>query len=235
MSIKNRLSHKDWPAYLDLLDNKGHMVLPQILDAGQCANLIQQYEEEGLYRKTIEMARYRFGEGQYKYFCYPLPEIVSQLRELLYPKLAPLANLWMKRLNIPNFFPDTAQEFKQLCQQKGQTEATPLILKYKEGGYNTLHQDLYGEIYFPLQAIVSLSEPDQDYRGGELLLIEQQPRAQSRGIVLRPNLGDVVVIATSFRPVKGSRGYYRVNMKHGVSEVMEGQRYTLGIIFHDGR
>ena len=225
----------DWPAIIDQLDRKGHVTLPQILDASQCTNLIQQYEEEGLYRKTIEMVRYRFGEGQYKYFRYPLPEIVSQLRELLYPKLAPLANLWMKRLNISNFFPDTAQEFRQLCRQKGQSEATPLILKYKEGGYNTLHQDLYGEVYFPLQAIVSLSEPDKDYRGGELLLTEQRPRAQSRGIVLRPNLGDVVVIATSFRPVKGSRGYYRVNTKHGVSEVLGGQRYTLGVIFHDGR
>ena len=235
MSIKNRLQGTNWASAIDHLDRKGYVALPKILDASQCYHLVKQYGEGALYRKTIDMARYRFGEGQYKYFCYPLPETVSQLREFIYARLAPLANLWMKRLNIPNLYPGKADGFTRFCHQKGQNRPTPLILRYGEGGYNTLHQDLYGDVYFPFQAIVSLSQADQDYKGGELLLTEQRPRAQSKGIVLRPDLGDIVIIATNFRPVKGTRGYYRVNMKHGVSEVLQGQRYALGVIFHDSK
>ncbi len=235
MSIKHRLQATDWVTVLDHINRKGYTTISGVLDEAQCENLIQQYENPNLYRKTINMARYRFGEGQYKYFSYPLPDVVSLLRASLYAHLAPLANQWMNQLNLSAVFPGEFETFVHQCHQHGQEKPTPLILKYEKGSYNTLHQDLYGTIYFPLQAIISLSQPDKDYVGGELLLTEQRPRAQSKGIVLRPNLGDLVIIATNFRPVKGSKGYYRVNMKHGVSEVLQGDRYTLGIIFHDGQ
>ena len=235
MSIKQQLQQTDWPAILDHIDHKGYGTIPGVLDQFQCKSLIQQYDDQFLYHKTINMARYRFGEGQYKYFSYPLPGLISQMREFIYTYLAPLANHWMRRLNQSPVFPGNFDEFIRQCHQRGQVKPTPLILKYEKGGYNTLHQDLYGEIYFPLQAIVSLNQPNQDYTGGELMLTEQRPRAQSKGIVLRPNLGDLAIISTNFRPVKGGKGYYRVNMKHGVSEVLWGNRYTLGIIFHDGQ
>jgi hypothetical protein len=179
------------------------------------------------------MERYRFGLGEYKYFNYPLPGIIEKLRQDIYPKLAPIANNWMRILNIDKQYPATLPELLEQCHQHHQTRATPLILKYGKGGYNTLHQDLYGDIYFPMQLVLFLDEPGTDYEGGEFVLIEQKPRAQSRAIVLKPHKGDMLIFTTNFRPVKGSKGYYRVNMKHGVSEVTSGQRHTLGIIFHD--
>jgi hypothetical protein len=179
------------------------------------------------------MERYRFGLGEYKYYQYPLPGLIQQLREGVYPKLAPIANNWMRVLNIDQHFPESLAQLLELCHAQNQTRPTPLILKYGKGGYNTLHQDLYGEVYFPMQIVLFLNEPDEDYKGGEFVMIEQSPRTQSKAIVLKPGKGDMLIFTTNFRPVKGSKGYYRVNMKHGVSELAEGKRYTAGIIFHD--
>jgi hypothetical protein len=195
--------------------------------------LILQYNNDVLYRKTINMERYRFGLGEYKYFQYPLPAIIQQLRENVYPKLAPVANSWMRALNIEKHFPGSLTELLELCHAHKQDRPTPLILQYGKGGYNTLHQDLYGDVYFPMQLVLFLNEPDKDYEGGEFVLIEQRPRAQSKAIVLKPRKGDMLMFTTNFRPVKGTKGYYRVNMKHGVSELTAGERHTLGIIFHD--
>jgi len=171
--------------------------------------------------------------GEYKYYQYPLPNIVQSLRESIYPQLAPIANNWMSVLNIDKQFPLRLNELLELCHAQGQQRPTPLILKYGKGGYNTLHQDLYGEVYFPMQLVLFLNEPNDDYNGDEFVLIEQRPRAQSKAIVLQPAKGDMLIFTTNFRPVQGSKGYYRVNMKHGVSEVTAGARHTLGIIFHD--
>ncbi|CAN5221914.1 hypothetical protein BH11BAC5_BH11BAC5_17650 [soil metagenome] len=179
------------------------------------------------------MERYRFGLGEYKYFNYPLPDLIQTMRENIYPKLAPTANAWMEVLNIDTKFPATFQELKKLCHDNNQLKATVLILKYGKYGHNTLHQDLYGDIYFPIQTVLFLNEPDVDFTGGEFVLTQQTPRAQTKAIVLKPKKGDMLIFTTNFRPIKGSKGYYRVNMKHGVSEVHTGERHTLGIIFHD--
>jgi len=179
------------------------------------------------------MARYRFGEGSYRYFADPLPEPVATLRQTLYADLAPIADEWMKALGFEERFPPTLDSFLAHCHAHGQTRPTPLLLRYEAGGYNCLHQDLYGDIVFPFQIVVGLNDPYTDYEGGELLLVEQRPRAQSIGHALRLELGEAVVITTRFRPVKGTRGYYRTNIRHGVSRVTRGERHTLGIIFHD--
>lgn len=179
------------------------------------------------------MERYRFGLGEYKYFNYPLPNLLQELRESFYPHLAPVANAWMKVLNINLEFPSSHRALLDRCHAQQQVKPTPLILKYGEGGFNTLHQDLYGEVYFPLQCVLFLSEPTNEYAGGEFVLTQQTPRAQSKAVVLQPKKGDVLVFTTNFRPVKGSKGYYRASMKHGVSTVHQGERFTLGIIFHD--
>lgn len=179
------------------------------------------------------MERYRFSLGEYKYFDYPLPDIIQALRENIYPLLVPIANLWMKALKIEKKFPESYQAFQAECHASNQLKPTPLLLKYSEGGFNTLRQDLYGEVYFPLQAVFILSQPDTDFTGGEFVLTQQTPRAQSKAIVLKPGKGDMVIFYTNFWPLEGVKGYYRVNMKHGVSEVRSGNRYALGIIFHD--
>jgi hypothetical protein len=179
------------------------------------------------------MERHRFGLGEYKYFKYPLPDLIHTARRAIYPKLAPVANTWMKVLDIKRQFPDQFDEFQRLCHDNNQTKPTVLILKYGKGGHNTLHQDLYGNIFFPFQLVLFLNEPDDDYTGGEFVLTQHTPRAQSKAIVLRPSKGDMLILTTNFRPVKGSKGYYRVQMKHGISEVHDGDRHTLGIIFHD--
>ena len=179
------------------------------------------------------MSRYRFGQGEYKYFRYPLPSLVQTIREEIYLKLAPVANRWMEVLNTDQVFPATHHELQTRCRNHQQTKPTPLILRYEGGGYNTLHQDLYGEVFFPIQLVLFLSEPNNDYTGGEFVLVEQRPRAQSKAIVLLPKQGDMLLFATRYRPVRGARGFYRVSIKHGVSEVKGGERYTLGIIFHD--
>src|SRR6202000_1922822 len=204
-----------------------------VLTDTECDDLVQQYDDNKLYRKIISMERYQFGLGEYKYFNYPLPVIIQQLRESVYPYLAPVANNWMRVLNIAQQFPASLEELLNQCHAQNQIRPTPLILKYDEGGYNTLHQDLYGEVFFPMQTVLFLDEPGKDYKGGEFVLIEQRPRAQSRAIVLKPRKGDMLIFTTNFRPVKGGKGYYRVNMKHGVSEITAGKRHTLGVIFHD--
>jgi hypothetical protein len=204
-----------------------------VITIDECDQLAKGYDHKELYRKTINMERYRFGLGEYKYFNYPLPAIIEEIRHLVYPRLAPVANTWMSVLNINKQFPDTLEELLSECHAHQQTRPTPLILRYDKGGYNTLHQDLYGDIYFPMQLVLFLNEPGKDYEGGEFVLIEQRPRAQSKAIVLKPAKGDMLISTTNFRPVKGTKGYYRVNIRHGVSEVTSGRRHTLGIIFHD--
>ena len=179
------------------------------------------------------MERYRFGKGEYKYFDYPLPKVIQELRETVYGRLSPIANQWMKSLKIDNLFPNSLQDLLKQCQANGQKKPTPLLLKYGAGGFNTLHQDLYGDVYFPIQTVFFLNEPDQDFTGGEFVLTQQTPRAQSKAIVIKPKKGDMLVFTTNFRPIKGTREYYRANMKHGVSEIKSGERHTLGIIFHD--
>ncbi|HVS93912.1 MAG TPA: 2OG-Fe(II) oxygenase [Mucilaginibacter sp.] len=230
MNISQHVGLLNWNTLADQLNNTGYAIARDILAPDTCDQLVQMYNDDNLYRKTIVMERYRFGLGEYKYFKYPLPDIVGQLRQALYPWIAPVANNWMKALGIERQYPDSLDELLHLCHSLGQNRPTPLILKYGKCGYNTLHQDLYGELFFPMQAVLFL---DEDYEGGEFVMIEQRPRAQSRAIVLKQGKGDMLIFTTNFRPVKGSKGYYRVNMKHGVSEVKDGQRHTLGIIFHD--
>lgn len=223
------------PQIYESLNKNGYAILGNVLNEEECKSLIAMYDNSKLFRKTIAMERYRFGAGEYKYFTYPLPDIIHQLREKLYLILYPVANTWFKVLNIDFQFPNTHKAFIKTCNSHNQTLATPLILKYGEGGHNTLHQDLYGDIYFPLQAVIFLNQPNEDYTGGEFAMTEQIPRAQSKAIVLQPNLGDILIFTTQLRPQKGTKGYYRVNMKHGVSEVHSGERHTLGIIFHDAK
>lgn len=223
----------DWNQVASNMHEKGYALIPKLISDEHCKSLINLYNEPIEYRKTVVMERYRFGLGEYKYFDYPLPEIIQTLRESIYPKLVPITNLWMKVLKIDKQFPKTLKELLQQCQDNNQLKPTPLILKYGKGGFNTLHQDLYGAIYFPLQSVLFLNETDVDFEGGEFVLTQQTPRAQSKAIVLKPKKGDMLIFTTNFRPVKGTKGYYRVNMKHGVSELHSGERHTLGIIFHD--
>lgn len=231
-AIEEKLALLDWTAVADNLNGTGYSMVSGLLNGRQCDALKANYGTD-CYRKTVMMERYRFGVGEYKYFNYPLPSLVQTLRENIYPRLVPIANLWMQVLQIGKMFPLTHQELLKLCRDHDQSKATALILEYGKGGYNTLHQDLYGEVYFPLQAVLFLNEPEVDFKGGEFVLVQQTPRAQSKAMVLRPKKGDLLIFPTNFRPVKGSKGHYRVIMKHGVSEVHSGERYTLGIIFHD--
>ena len=231
--LVEKIEAMDWQQIAMKMHENGYVVVPKFLTAEQCQRLIGQYDNSDGYRKTVVMERYRFGLGEYKYFDYPLPDIIQTVRENLYPKLAPIANLWMKMLKISKRFPDEFHELQKECHSNGQLKPTPLILKYGEGGFNTLHQDLYGEIYFPLQTVFMLNELDVDFEGGEFVLTQQVPRAQSKAIVLKPGKGDMIIFTTNFRPIKGTKGYYRANMRHGVSEVHSGERHTAGVIFHD--
>lgn len=215
------------------MSEKGYALVLQFLPNQYCEELIGEYDNSDLYRKTITMERHGFGLGEYKYFKYPLPDLIQTVRRAIYPKLTPVANTWMRVLNIKRQLPYQFEEFQRLCHDNNQTKPTVLILKYGKGGHNTLHQDLYGNIFFPFQLVLFLNEPDNDYTGGEFVLTQHTPRAQSKATVLRPSKGDMLILTTNFRPVKGSKGYYRVQMKHGISEVHDGDRHTLGIIFHD--
>jgi len=225
----------DWSAYLQQLDTEGYVLVTSVFNVKTCQQLISVYSDDTFFRKTISMARHQFGLGEYKYFQYPLPEPVERLRSDLYPLLVPVANEWMERLNSPVRFPQTHPEILARCAEAGQTHPTPLLLRYESGGYNALHQDLYGDVYFPFQALVVLSEAGEEFTGGELVLVEQRPRAQSKVVVLTPRRGDLVIFTTQFRPVRGTRGHYRVTMKHGVSPLHTGLRFALGVIFHDAR
>ncbi|GAB1445836.1 MAG: 2OG-Fe(II) oxygenase [Cyclobacteriaceae bacterium] len=227
------LTTQNWDDIASTLNNKGYAILPKILNPFGCETLIHQYHESHLYRSTINMQRYRFGKGEYKYFDYPLPSTVKALRANLYTPLAHIANQWMRLLKIDSSFPAEHNTFIESCHAVQQVRPTPLILKYEAGGFNTLHQDLYGAVFFPFQVIFMLTQKGTDYEGGELVLTEQIPRAQSIVKVIHANKGDAVIITTNFRPIQGSKGYYRAKVKHGVSEVKSGTRYTLGIVFHD--
>ena len=231
--ISEKISGIDWQRVTEEMNEKGYALVLQFLPNQYCEELIGEYDNSDLYRKTITMERHGFGLGEYKYFKYPLPDLIQTVRRAIYPKLAPVANTWMKVLNIKRQFPDKFDEFQRLCHDNNQTKSTVLILKYGKGGHNTLHQDLYGDIFFPIQLVLFLNEPDDDYTGGEFVLTQQTPRAQSKAIVLTPSKGDMLILTTNFRPAKGSKGYYQMQMKHGISEVHDGDRHTLGIIFHD--
>jgi hypothetical protein len=222
-----------WDNIAASLNERGFAQLAGILTESECKLLSSSYEEPGLYRSIVNMKRYRFGEGEYKYFNYPLPPIIQCLREGFYPPLCEIANGWMQKLHIDLNFPLSHEQLLKQCHENGQCRPTPLILRYEAGGFNTLHQDLYGDVYFPLQVVFVLSKPDVDHKGGEFVLTEQTPRAQSRAEVVYPQQGDALIFTTNFRPVKGSKGFYRARMKHGISEVKSGIRYSLGIIFHD--
>jgi hypothetical protein len=223
----------EWPRILAALDERGHTTLPGLLAAGECGALTALYDDAAAFRSRVVMARHNFGRGEYQYLRHPLPPLVKAAREALYPALAPLANGWHERLRLAPRFPPTLDAYLEHCHAAGQTRPTPLLLKYGEGDYNCLHQDLYGELVFPLQATVLLSAPGRDFTGGEFLLVEQRPRMQSRGEVVPLAQGDAVIFAVNQRPVAGTRGDYRVAMRHGVSRLRSGRRFTLGVIFHD--
>lgn len=232
-TVIDKIQAADWEAITEQMHQQGFALIEQVLSAKQCETLQQAYPQTELYRKTVEMQRYRFGLGEYKYFTYPLPNLIERIRYEIYPYLVAIANAWFRVLKLEHSFPSSHPEFLQQCHQQGQMLATPLILKYGQGGFNTLHQDLYGEVYFPIQLVIVLSQPNVDFSGGELVFTQQTPRAQSKAMVVQPQQGDLLIFTTQFKPEKGSQGYYRVNMKHGVSPIHRGERYSLGIIFHD--
>ena len=230
-----RLASIDWQLVEDDLNGTGAAVLERLLTPKECREIAALYGDERLFRSRIVMARHGFGQGEYKYFSYPLPALIGDLRTVLYPRLAPIANAWNERMGIETRYPVKHRDYVALCHKHGQTRPTPLLLKYEAGDYNCLHQDLYGELAFPLQATILLCEPGKDFTGGEFVITEQRPRMQSRAEVIPLAQGDAVVFAVHHRPVKGTRGTYRVNMRHGVSRLRSGHRTTLGVIFHDAK
>jgi hypothetical protein len=236
LSIPERIDALDWGALEESLSARGYAVTAPILTAAVCGAIIALYKDEARFRSHIIMERHRFGVGDYKYFTHPMPETVVDLRTSAYPHLAKVANQWAKALgeSRPPYPLDHAA-FLKICHKSGQTRPTPLVLHYEAGGYNCLHQDLYGEIAFPLQMVFLLAQPGREWEGGEFVLVEQQPRAQSKAEVVAAGQGQAIIFTTRYRPVNGSRGYYRVNLRHGVSRVHRGSRYTLGIIFHDAK
>jgi hypothetical protein len=235
MTAIDKIAGIPWPEVKDLLYARGFASLGQVLDETSCREVVSWYGNDSLFRSRVDMARYRFGRGEYKYFSYPLPGLVAELRERLYKGLAGIATEWMTDLDQPTTFPDELPQFVRTCHASGQRNPTPLLLRYRAEDFNCLHQDLYGEVFFPFQVIVVLNQRGEDYEGGELALVEQRPRAQSTAHVILPLRGEAVVITTRYRPVRGSRGFYRASVRHGVSELRSGDRHTLGIIFHDGK
>ena len=223
----------DWARVSSELDAQGSAVLERLISPAQCKALAALYRQDGLFRSRVVMSRHGFGRGEYKYFSYPLPGLVARLRTELYPRLAALANRWNAALGMPAQFPDDHGAFLRRCHAAGQRKPTPLLLQYGEGDYNCLHQDLYGEHVFPLQLTILLSQPGRDFTGGEFVMTEQRPRMQSRAEVVPLRQGDAVLFAVHHRPVQGTRGVYRVNLRHGVSRLRSGRRHTAGIIFHD--
>jgi hypothetical protein len=230
-----RISHYDWPALAADLDTHGCAVLRNLLTADECDRIAGLYDTPQHFRSHIVMARHGFGKGEYRYFSYPLPPLLDSLRTALYPRLAPVANAWNERMGIAARYPDEHEAFLKLCHNAGQTKPTPLLLRYVAGDFNCLHQDLYGDLAFPLQVAILLSRPGKDFSGGEFVLTEQRPRMQSRVEVVPLDQGDAVIFAVHNRPVKGTKGNYRVNLRHGVSRIRSGQRHTVGIIFHDAK
>ena len=232
--VADRVAAVDWARAAADLNAQGHVILPSMLSPEECAALAAGYETDGQFRSRVVMARHGFGRGEYKYFAYPLPGLVLSLRAALYPRLVGIANRWNEAMNIAVRYPDEHEEFLDRCHRAGQIRPTPLLLQYAEGDYNCLHQDLYGEHVFPLQIALLLSKPGRDFTGGEFVLTEQRPRMQSRAMVVPLEQGGGVIFAVNNRPVRGTRGTYRVRMRHGVSRILSGHRHTLGIIFHDG-
>jgi len=231
--ITGRVRNIDWNRVSQDLDAQGSAVVEHLLSPEECRSLAALYAEDDLFRSRVVMARHGFGRGEYKYFRYPLPELIAELRTTTYPHLVPIANRWNASLGIDVRFPEKHADFIQRCHKAGQTKPTPLLLQYQAGDYNCLHQDLYGEHVFPLQLAILLSEPERDFQGGEFVMTEQRPRMQSRAGVVPLRQGDGVVFAVHNRPAQGTRGVYRVNLRHGVSRVRSGHRHTLGVIFHD--
>jgi hypothetical protein len=228
-----RVKALDWAKIGTELDEQGSAVLHGVLSPEECEALAALYPEESIFRSRVVMGRHGFGRGEYKYFDYPLPPLISGLRTALYPRLATVANRWNEAMGVAVRYPATHVDFLQRCHDAGQSRPTPLLLQYGPGDYNCLHQDLYGEHVFPIQVAILLSEPQRDFTGGEFVLTEQRPRMQSRPEVVPLRQGDAVAFAVHHRPVQGTRGTYRVNLRHGVSRLRSGQRHTVGIIFHD--
>lgn len=235
MKIAKRVSAIDWEHVLQELDAQGNAKLNHILTADECRELSSLYQRDDSFRSTVVMQRHGFGSGEYRYFKYPLPGIVASLRTAVYPLLVPLANRWNEAMGISVRYPEEHKDYIERCHQAGQDRPTPLLLRYGTDDYNCLHQDLYGEQVFPLQLTVLLSEPDTDFTGGEFVMTEQRPRMQSRPIVVSLRQGDAVLFAVRNRPVQGSKSVYRVNLRHGVSRILSGQRFALGVIFHDAK
>lgn len=229
------LASADWPQIVQSLGSFGHATLQGILATQECAEISAAYSDEARFRKRVVMAQHGFGSGEYKYFTYPLPKPIAELRTALYPPLAKVANKWNEALKSDIRFPPSHAGFLERCHAAGQTRPTPLLLRYTEGDYNCLHQDLYGQQVFPLQLTILLSKPGKDFTGGEFVLTEQRPRMQSRAEVVPLEQGDAVIFAVNERPVRGSKSVYRVKMRHGVSRIRSGERFTLGIIFHDAK
>ncbi len=235
VTIDERVAALAWPEIERSLWERGYAWTPDFLAGSECAAVAALYDDPSAFRSRVEMARHRFGEGEYKYFAAPLPSLVADLRRALYPPLARVANRWAEALGSAERFPESHEALLERCATAGQARPTPLVLRYREGGYNCLHQDVYGDVTFPLQALVPLSRPGVDFTGGEFLLVEQRPRAQSAAEVLTPEQGDLVLFTTRTRPARGARGFHRVNVRHGLSRVRSGERYALGVIFHDSR
>ncbi len=223
----------DWDRLSEDLDARGYAVMPRLLSKSECGAVASLYSGESRFRSRVVMASHGFGRGEYKYFAYPLPELIAKLRTGIYPELAKIANRWNLAMGIGLGYPAVHAEYLERCHEAGQTRPTPLLLQYGAGDYNCLHQDLYGEHVFPLQVAILLSEPGRDFTGGEFVLAEQRPRMQSRASVVPLRQGDGVIFAVHHRPVRGTRGIYRVTLRHGVSEILSGRRHALGIIFHD--
>jgi hypothetical protein len=234
-SAEARVAAHDWKALTGELDGFGCAVLPKLLTPEECRGIAALYPDESHFRSHVVMARHGFGRGEYRYFKYPLPDLVGSLRTALYPRLAGVANAWNERMGIAERYPGKHAPFLQQCHDSGQVRPTPLLLQYVPGDFNCLHQDLYGDLAFPIQVAILLSEPGSDFTGGEFVLTEQRPRMQSRVEVVPLRQGDAVAFAAHNRPVQGSKGNYRVNLRHGVSRVRSGKRHTVGIIFHDAR
>jgi uncharacterized protein len=235
-SVKNiaeRVEELDWERILHDLDAQGSAIIERLITSAECDTLAQLYPQDRIFRSRVLMAQHGFGLGEYKYFSYPLPDLVDDLRTTIYPCLVPIANRWNSVMGIDVRYPEKHADFITRCHNAGQSKPTPLLLQYGPGDYNCLHQDLYGEHVFPLQVTILLSEPERDFTGGEFVLTEQRPRMQSRPEVVPLRQGDVLIFAVHHRPVQGTRGSYRVNLRHGVSRVRSGRRHTVGIIFHD--
>ena len=234
-SVEQRVGKYDWEALSQELSNYGCAVMKSLLSQEECRETARLYDDEVRFRSHVHMGRHGFGKGEYRYFKYPLPDLVLGLRTAVYPCLAEVANNWNERMGIDHRYPERHDDFLKKCHDQGQTRPTPLLLQYVEGDFNCLHQDLYGDLAFPLQVAILLSEPEKDFTGGEFVLTEQRPRMQSRAEVVPLRQGDAVAFAVHNRPVQGTRGTYRVNLRHGVSRIRGGMRHTVGIIFHDAK